>query len=58
MPAAPDKDLRLLPNMVLTPHCGSNTAEANARMAASAVRQTAAFFAGDGHLLQRVPLTP
>ncbi len=58
VPAAPDKDLRLLPNMVLTPHCGSNTAEANARMAASAVRQAAAFFAGDGHLLQRVPLTP
>ena len=57
VPAAPDKDLRLLPNMVLTPHCGSNTAEANARMAASAVQQAAAFFAGDGHLLHRVPLT-
>ncbi|HRU69985.1 MAG TPA: NAD(P)-dependent oxidoreductase [Kiritimatiellia bacterium] len=57
VPAVPDKDLRLLPNMVLTPHSGSNTAEANARMAASAVRQAAAFFAGDNHLLHRVPLT-
>lgn len=58
VPTAPDKDLRLLPNMVMTPHCGSNTAEANARMATSAVRQATAFFAGDQHLLHRVPLTP
>jgi phosphoglycerate dehydrogenase-like enzyme len=47
VPAAPDKDLRTLPTMVLSPHCGSNTAEANARMAASAARQVAAFLAGD-----------
>jgi phosphoglycerate dehydrogenase-like enzyme len=57
-PVAPDKDLRTLPNMVFTPHCGSNTAEANARMAASAVRQAAAFLAGDHSGLSVVPLTP
>ena len=57
-PVAPGKDLRTLPNMVFTPHCGSNTAEANARMAASAAQQAAAFLAGDTSGLSIVPLTP
>ncbi|MDD4102724.1 MAG: NAD(P)-dependent oxidoreductase [Kiritimatiellae bacterium] len=43
VPVAPDKDLRTLPNVVMTPHCGSNTFEANARMAASAIMQAKAF---------------
>lgn len=46
VPVAPDKDLRTLPNVVLTPHCGSNTLEANARMAASAIMQAKAFLNG------------
>lgn len=34
----PGKDLRTLPNVVLVPHIGSNTAEANVRMAERALR--------------------
>ncbi|WP_321476165.1 NAD(P)-dependent oxidoreductase [uncultured Paludibaculum sp.] len=37
VPVDPDKDLRTLPNTVLTPHIGSNTADANARMAQQAL---------------------
>ena len=32
-PARPDRDLRTLPNVILVPHIGSNTVEANRRMA-------------------------
>jgi phosphoglycerate dehydrogenase-like enzyme len=56
VPVAPDKDLRTLPNIVFTPHCGSDTFEANARMGASAAQQAAAFAAGDTSCLNRVPL--
>ena len=45
-PVAACKDLRTLPNMVFTPHCGSDTVEANARMASSAVAQASAFMTG------------
>ncbi len=55
-PVAPDKDLRALPNIVFTPHCGSDTFEANARMGASAAQQAAAFAAGDRTQLFTVPL--
>lgn len=55
-PAAPGKDLRTLPNTVFTPHCGSDTFEANARMAASAVAQAAAFLGLGDAALCRVPL--
>ncbi len=55
-PAAPDKDLRTLPNIVFTPHCGSDTFEANARMGSSAVQQAAAFASGDVSQLHLVPL--
>lgn len=56
VPVAPDKDLRTLPNIVFTPHCGSDTFEANARMGSSAAAQAAAFAAGDRTQLCLVPL--
>jgi phosphoglycerate dehydrogenase-like enzyme len=37
-PAAAGKDLRTLPNVLLLPHVGSNTLEANCRMAERALR--------------------
>ncbi len=38
VPVHPAKDLRTLPNAVLSPHIGSNTEDANRRMAAQAIR--------------------
>ena len=38
MPVDPAKDLRTLPNVILTPHVGSHTPEANGRMAARALQ--------------------
>lgn len=46
VPAAPDKDLRTLPNVVCTPHVASNTAETNLRIAECCVRNIRAFLAG------------
>ncbi|MGA2329862.1 MAG: NAD(P)-dependent oxidoreductase [Bryobacteraceae bacterium] len=37
-PADPSRDLRALPNVILTPHVASNTTEANRRMAERALR--------------------
>ena len=37
-PARADRDLRTLPNVILVPHIGSNTVEANRRMAGRALR--------------------
>ncbi len=37
-PVDPAHDLRVLPNVILTPHVGSHTTDANHRMAARAVR--------------------
>jgi lactate dehydrogenase-like 2-hydroxyacid dehydrogenase len=42
-PTDPARDLRTLPNMVMTPHCASDTVEANSRMAARAVEIAASF---------------
>lgn len=56
VPVAPGKDLRTLPNIVLSPHCGSDTFEANARMGSSAVVQASAFLAGSDAGLCRVSL--
>ncbi|MEI7808622.1 MAG: NAD(P)-dependent oxidoreductase [Verrucomicrobiota bacterium] len=53
-PAHPDKDLRQLENVVLTPHIGSNTREANRRMAESALENVRSFFAGKLDQLARV----
>lgn len=39
-------DFRKLSNVVLTPHCGSNTKEANERMAAAVVKNILAFDSG------------
>jgi len=46
-PVEPARDLRTLPNVILTPHIGSNTAEANTRMAARALRNIRLALAGD-----------
>ena len=43
-PLSPDKDLRKLINMVLTPHVASNTVESNERMARSCLKNIANFF--------------
>ena len=53
-PARTDKDLRQLENVVLTPHIGSNTREANRRMAESALENVRSFFAGKLDQLARV----
>jgi phosphoglycerate dehydrogenase-like enzyme len=45
-PQEPGKDLRLLENVVLTPHVGSSTVEANRRMAQACVANVSAFVAG------------
>lgn len=46
-PAAPGKDLRTLTNVLLTPHIGSNTREANERMARSCLQSVASFLTGE-----------
>ena len=46
-PADSARDLRTVPNVILTPHIGSNTAEANARMAARALHNIRLARAGD-----------
>lgn len=43
-PIDPDHDLRTLPNVLLTPHCGSNTTACNERMALAVLRNLEAFF--------------
>ena len=54
VPVHPDKDLRQLQNVVLTPHIGSNTREANRRMAETALRNVRCFLAGQLDRLARV----
>ncbi len=53
-PQAPGKDLRTLENVVLTPHVGSSTVEANQRMAQACVANVAAFASGRMEDLTRV----
>ena len=45
VPADPAKDLRRLANVVLTPHIGSNTREANQRMASASLANVLHFLA-------------
>ena len=44
---APARDLRTLPNVILVPHIGSNTVEANRRMALRALRNVQLAHDGD-----------
>ena len=53
-PVTDGKDLRTLPSVLLTPHIGSNTWEANRRMAESCVANITRFFAGELDRLDRV----
>lgn len=46
-PVDPARDLRTLPNVLLTPHVGSNTNEANRRMAERVLHNIALAEAGD-----------
>lgn len=46
-PVAPNRDLRTLPNVIMLPHVGSHTADANRRMAQRAVRNIRLAHAGD-----------
>ena len=55
-PVLPEKDLRTLENVVLTPHIGSNTCESNVRMATACLDNIARFFAGHIDGLSRVDL--
>ncbi|MBI5687890.1 MAG: hypothetical protein HZC54_22695 [Verrucomicrobia bacterium] len=54
VPAHPGKDLRKLENVVLTPHVGSNTREANRRMAEASLENVRCFLAGKLDKLARV----
>jgi lactate dehydrogenase-like 2-hydroxyacid dehydrogenase len=54
VPADPDKDLRRLTNTLLTPHIGSNTLEANRRMAEASLACVCHFLAGRLEQLSRV----
>ncbi|MFA6290297.1 MAG: NAD(P)-dependent oxidoreductase [Victivallales bacterium] len=53
-PVHPDKDLRNLENVIMTPHIGSNTFETNIAMAKRALRNIAAAEAGDFSAMDRV----
>jgi len=53
-PVEPGRDLRMLDNVLLTPHVGSNTREANARMARACLRNVRCFFDGRPDELTRV----
>ncbi len=53
-PVAPGKDLRTLDNVVMTPHIGSNTREANRRMAEMCLENVRHFLAGELKQLTRV----
>ena len=55
-PCRPDKDLRTVDNIILTPHTASNTHEANERMARACFRNIRNFFAGRLDDLTRVDL--
>ena len=46
-PITPDRDLRTLSDVILLPHVGSNTADANRRMAERALANIRLAEAGD-----------
>jgi phosphoglycerate dehydrogenase-like enzyme len=47
VPVDPERDLRTLPNVILTPHVGSHTPDANGRMAARALENIMLAEAGE-----------
>lgn len=51
----PGKDLRTLPNVLLTSHIGSNTIEANARMAESCIKNVINYY---NNQFQNISLVP
>jgi lactate dehydrogenase-like 2-hydroxyacid dehydrogenase len=53
-PVSPERDLRTLPNVVLTPHTGSNTRQANRAMARAALDNALHFLQGNLERLSRV----
>ncbi|MFP4029362.1 MAG: NAD(P)-dependent oxidoreductase [Candidatus Brocadiia bacterium] len=53
-PEEPERDLRSLPNVVLTPHVGSNTRESNERMARAAFENVKNFLLGERDNLTEV----
>jgi lactate dehydrogenase-like 2-hydroxyacid dehydrogenase len=53
-PVSPARDLRTLENVVLTPHTGSNTRQANRAMARAALDNAVHFLQGDLERLSRV----
>ena len=55
-PPSPGEDLRALPNVVMTPHVGSTTAQAGARMSERALRNIA--LAEEGHFSDMDLLNP
>ncbi|MGM0675121.1 MAG: hypothetical protein ACQETQ_10520, partial [Spirochaetota bacterium] len=55
VPAGPDTDLRRLSNAILTAHAGSNTYEANRKMAEICINGAEAWYRGDRDGLVLVP---
>jgi len=55
-PVAPDKDLRKLKNVLLTPHTASNTVESNERMASVCLKNITSFFSNRLNDLTRVDI--
>jgi lactate dehydrogenase-like 2-hydroxyacid dehydrogenase len=53
-PQSPDRDLRTLPNVLLTPHIGSNTVGANEAMARASLANVTNFLQGRVKELTRV----
>ncbi len=53
-PVVPEKDLRTLENVVLTPHIGSNTYQCNTRMSNACLKNVGDFFADKLDALSRV----
>lgn len=53
-PVTPEKDLRTLENVVLTPHIGSNTYQCNTRISTACLKNIDNFFAGQLNALPRV----
>ncbi len=54
VPMNPEKDLRKLDNVILTPHVASNTFETNERMARGCIENISNFFAGRLDKLTRI----